>query len=101
MRVLVFWLAVGCAGCALPEQELASETDICFDCAQTPCGAEIGACRADDACAALLSCVQGCTDDDCTGTCVSDNPNGVMLATPVLDCATASCPDDCASLSVP
>lgn len=97
MRAALLCLVL--AGCVLPEQDLASETDICFACAQTSCGAEIGACSADEDCASLLSCVQGCTSDDCTGACVSDHPNGVMLATPVLDCATASCPEDCDALA--
>jgi len=88
-------------GCVLPEQELASETEICLACAQTTCDAEIGACTADDACAASLTCVQGCPDDACIETCLADNPNGTMLITPVFDCAVARCSDDCSTLDVP
>jgi len=101
MRALLLGLALGLAACILPEQELATETDICFDCAQMPCSGQIQACRANEDCGALLTCVQGCNGDDCTDACVSGNPEGIMLATPVLDCATTSCADVCASLSGP
>ncbi|MEM9695205.1 MAG: hypothetical protein AAGA56_21865 [Myxococcota bacterium] len=86
------------AGCVLPEVELGRQTDLCFECVQVQCEEESIACVTDTACEAALSCVQACdiTTEDCVGGCASED--AVALATPLLECGSTRCPDDCAGL---
>ncbi|MEM6791089.1 MAG: hypothetical protein AAF928_19400 [Myxococcota bacterium] len=64
---------------------------------ETDCAPSVQACVADEDCQVLLTCVQACEEEACPAACVAASPAGAPLAVPILDCASASCSEDCAA----
>ncbi|MCB9586970.1 MAG: hypothetical protein H6718_16345, partial [Polyangiaceae bacterium] len=54
------------------------------------CSAESDACDANAECVALVSCVNGCSDQTCTDNCGTAHPSGIPDYNPLVDCLFGS-----------
>lgn len=67
----------------------------CNLCMFEGCPGEMNACLADPDCAALLYCVNGCTDQTCATSCVADHGGVTLLVSNLSSCMTAACGTPC------
>jgi hypothetical protein len=59
------------------------------------CSSQLAACSANPDCVALSTCLAGCADQACLQACGTMYPMGLAAATPLLQCAAASCGTVC------
>ncbi len=73
--------------------------DQCDACVESRCAAELGACDANPACAAILDCLEGCpfgaSFDACLSGCMAANPTGAALFSALGDCVERECDAEC------
>lgn len=69
--------------------------DPCQLCLYTECQPEMNTCVSNPDCTALLTCLDGCDDAECTNDCYFTYPDGSGDVGPVGDCLQESCAAAC------
>ena len=76
-----------------PDTTPADTGSACNDCITGSCGPETAACKADSACQAQITCLQGCSDSTCESDCISAHPS--TSADNFFNCANTNCATAC------
>ncbi len=69
--------------------------DACDLCLFNHCPTQMNSCFANPDCVALVTCLDGCSDQSCETACFDQHTGGATDGTAVVTCGNASCATEC------